>query len=118
MTLDGNRQIERVWNITVGKNPLLASGLRLDGEIVPGNGDMYLFAVHGLGRMGLLSVLPSAYSGRIAGDNRFLLGHVKKIEITPSGCTVRAEFDGDPAGLGPFRIEAVPRALRLIGAAS
>ncbi len=118
MILDGKTTCERVWNITVGKNPHLASGLRLDGEIAPEDGAMYLFAVHGVGRIRFLSLLPRAYSGNITGDKRFLLNSVKMAEITPNDPAVQAEFDGDPAGFGPFRIDVIPDALRLIGASS
>lgn len=116
-TDSGQVKLERVWNITVGKNPHLASGLRLDEAVAPRDGSMYLFAVHNAGPSYLLSLLPKAYNGSISGEQGFLLDNLTRVEVTPDNPAVRAELDGDPAGSGPFHIEVVKDALRLISTA-
>jgi len=119
LTIDGTALVtEETLNVTVGKNPFLASGLRLQIDADPGDGALYYFAIRGLSRAGFLMSLPRFYSGSIARDRRFLLGRATTVKVEPLGAdgSVEAEFDGDPAGFGPAEIEVVPRALSLWGA--
>ena len=107
--------LPRVLNLSVGKNPFLAGGLRLETKIAPDDGRLFLFAVCGIGRLGLLAALPRIYSGTITRDRRFLLRDATTVRVEPLEEKVRAEFDGDPAGWCPVEIGVVPGALRLIG---
>jgi diacylglycerol kinase family enzyme len=103
-------------NITVGKNPHLASGLKLAADMAPDDGRLFVFAACGIGRRQLLWALPRLYTGSIARDRRFLLRRAKTVRILPGPAQVRTEFDGDPAGYCPAEIGVLPRAIRLIGA--
>lgn len=118
LVLDGREEVlEDVINITVGKNPFLASGLKLQIDVTPDNGQMYCFAIHGMSRAAFLLALPRLYSGSIVSDGRFRPVMAKQITVEPQDCAVRAEFDGDPAGPCPVEVTVVPKALRLLGAA-
>jgi diacylglycerol kinase family enzyme len=103
-------------NITVGKNPHLAGGLKLDAEIADDDGRLFVFAICGIGRGQLLWALPRIYTGAIARDPRFLLRRATNVRIEPIDGAIRTEFDGDPAGWCPAEIRVLPKAVRLIGA--
>jgi len=115
---DGEALLLRdVRNLTVGKNPHLASGLKLAVEIEPTDGRLFLFALSGVGRLSLLAALPRLYTGQAAHDRRFLLDRGTTVRVeSPCGAPT-VEFDGDPAGWSPAEIAVLPRALPLIGAA-
>ena len=117
MTVDGSETVlDKVLNVTVGKNPFLASGLKLDIDVSPSDGGMFLFAVCGMGRVRFLLSLRRLYSGAIARDRRCRLEHgVSRVRVEPLGRPVEAEFDGDPAGTCPVEISLLPRAIQLIG---
>jgi diacylglycerol kinase family enzyme len=117
VTVDGSETVlDKVLNITVGKNPFLASGLKLDIDVSPLEGGMFFFAVCGMGRIRFLLSLRRLYSGAIARDGRCLLEHgVSHVRVEPLGRPVEAEFDGDPAGWCPVEISLLPRAIHLIG---
>ena len=108
--------LDRVWNVTVGKNPHLAGGLRLDLPSDPSDGVLYCFAAHGMGRLHFLKELPGFYRGHGEQDGTFdLQSGLTKVTINPVGARVETECDGDPAGWCPAEIDVVPRAIRLIG---
>jgi len=141
LLLDGRpREIPALLNLTVGKNPYLAGGLKLDLPASPDDGRLFVFAVCGIGRLGLLAALPRIYSGAIARDPRFLLTRAERVRVEPAEGARRwaggrardaaeagrgpagapapswpTEFDGDPAGWCPAEIRVLPRAVQLIG---
>jgi len=105
-------------NISVGKNPYLASGLKLDADVTPDDGRLFVFALCGIGRAQLLAALPRIYTGSITRDPRFILRRASVVEVTALEGGLPTEFDGDPAGFCPAEIRVLPGALRLIGARS
>ena len=116
ITIDGEKKIfTNVLNITVGKNPYIASGLKLDIDIARDDGFLYYFIISGIGKASFLFNLPRVYTGDISRDRRFLVGKAHQVEIEPEGCRVQTEFDGDAAGWCPARIKICPRAIRLRG---
>ena len=119
LTVDGEEvAVGRALNITVGKNPHIASGLKLDAKTTAADGRLYVFVICGIGRAGLLSALPRIYSGGIARDPRFILRYARCVRVEPLEGALRTEFDGDPAGWCPAEIRIIPKAVRLIGAGS
>ncbi len=111
--IDGERvTFERALNLTIGKNPHLASGLKIQTEVTADDGKLYLFAIHETGPLGLLLRLPLFYSGKTNGSSAFTLRTAKSVSfITPPH---QLEYDGDPHDLSPMTIEVVPKALKLI----
>jgi diacylglycerol kinase family enzyme len=117
LTIDGREvAIPPALNISVGKNPHLASGLKLDVDIKPDDGALFVFAICGVRRGELLRLLPRIYDGSIARDPRFLLRRASVVRIEPLDSTWRTEFDGDPAGWCPAEITVLAGAVQLIGA--
>ncbi len=116
--VDGSSQLLRgVNNLSVLKNPFLASGLRLNLDLRVDDGNLVLFALHGRNRMSVLSVLPGFYSGKAVDRDDVLIRTCSKLTIRSSGRT-EIEFDGDPRGILPAEIEVLPRTLNLIGAST
>jgi len=117
LIMDGRRlRVDRAINVTIGKNPHLASGLKLDIDALSDDGRAFVFAVGGLGKLAFLRALPAVYSGSIARDGRFAVHWAACVRARCGRADVEAEADGDPAGLCPVEIRVLPRAVHLIGA--
>jgi diacylglycerol kinase family enzyme len=101
-------------NLSVVKNPYLASGLKLQLNVGPDNGRMWLVGVSGRTRVGMLALLPGFYSGRVTAAPGLLVRSCDSVTIIASRHQ-EIEFDGDPRGYLPARIELLPRALALVG---
>lgn len=116
LEVDGEKiALPCVNNLSVLKNPYLASGLRLNVGLRPDDGRLVLAAVHGRSRVGLCALLPGFYSGRAASSGTMLMKPCARV-IVRSSVAADMEFDGDPHGFLPAEIEIMPRVLNLIGA--
>ncbi|HNW44938.1 MAG TPA: diacylglycerol kinase family protein [Elusimicrobiales bacterium] len=114
LEIDGESvSLKKVNNLTVVKNPLIASGIKLNLPLCPDDGRFWVFAVHGKSRAGMLGLLPGAYSGNIAGRDDVFKRQCRSVKVKCAG-SQEIEFDGDPRGWLPVSIELVPKALRLI----
>ncbi len=114
LQIDGTeRTFDQVHNIFVGKNPFIASGIRLKLDIAADDGRMYLVALHGISRFRLLSVLPRVYTGSFCHEFKPIF--CNSVEISDGGAANEVEYDGDPQGRLPARIELVQRLLPLLG---
>ena len=118
IVVDGSPlRLTRVNNLSVLKNPFIASGLRLDLDLRADDGNLILFAVHGMNRLSVLSVLPGFYSGKAVDREDVVITKCSQIGIRSFERT-EIEFDGDPRGILPADIEVLPRSLDLIGAST
>ncbi len=116
LILDGEEvTLASCLNITVGKNPHLASGLKLDLSSSPSDGRFFVFGLDRISRWGLLRTLPQLYSGAVARRQRFFLQRGRSLRIEPLQHRVPTEFDGDPAGWCPAEVTLLPGTLALIG---
>jgi diacylglycerol kinase family enzyme len=102
-------------NLSIAKNPHLASGLRLNLDLLPDDGNLCVFGVTGKSRMALLNMIPHFYSGFAASAPGVFLRTCRSVTVScPESREI--EFDGDPRGFLPVRVEVIPKALNLIGA--
>ncbi len=116
VTIDGSPQLlSKASNISILKNPFIASGLRLNLDLHTDDGRLVLFAVHGKTRFSVLSILPAFYSGKAASRDDVFIRKCSRLTITCAKRT-EVEFDGDPRGFLPAEIEILPTVLHLIGA--
>lgn len=114
LEIDGDRlTLAAVDNLTVAKNPHIASGLRLNLDLAPADGRLWALGVHGKSRAGLLALVPGFYSGGVVSNPGIFLRSCRKINISAAGPR-EVEFDGDPRGLLPAEIELLPKAYELI----
>ncbi len=117
LQIDGEQiNLDSVINITIGKNPYLASGLKLNLDISENDGRIFVFAAPGVGKISFFSLLPKVYSGSVVKDKRFVLRWASPVSLQFEPADTEIEFDGDPAGFCPVEVELVPGAIRLIGA--
>lgn len=114
MKIDGNeRDFDQVHNIFVGKNPYIASGIKLKLDIAFDDGRMYVVALHGISKFRLLSVLPRVYTGSFCRE--FKPVFCREVEICEGNGADEVEYDGDPQGRLPARISIIPRILPVLG---
>ena len=104
--------LERVVNITVGKNPFIASGLKVVSPIASDDGRMYLMAVKGFSWWGIVRSLPQLYHGTFQHHPNNLFQFIHSFVCTARSGAV--EFDGDPHGFLPCTVTLEPRAIELI----
>ena len=115
LDIDGQAySLPDVNNLTVAKNPHIASGLKLRLDLRPDDGRLWLLAVHGKSRAGLCRILPRFYSGSVAAARDVFLQPCRTVHVR-SRDAQEIEFDGDPRGSLPAKIEILPKALTLIG---
>ncbi len=104
---------ENVWNIFIGKNPYIASGIKLNIDIEPDDGKMYLMSLNGISKSELLMQLPKVYTGTLT--EKFKPYYCEEIDILWGNENNEVEYDGDPRGILPARIKIIPKGLKLIG---
>jgi diacylglycerol kinase family enzyme len=111
--IDGQEErLPKVFNLFVGKNPYIASGIRLDLNMGPDDGRMFFLPLHGLSRFRLLGLLPRVYTGSLIRE--FPPRFCRTVEILDGGLADEVEYDGDPQGRLPACIDLLPRALALV----
>ena len=116
LELDGRpQQLEKVYNIAVGKTHYIASGIKVRHELREQDDRLYVICLRDLTWRRLGQVLWTLYSGKpIASGRCFSLAYAKNLYLDAVGAPPEVEFDGDPAGWCPCRIETAPDSLDLI----
>jgi len=114
--VDGiKKNIPQINNISILKNPHIASGLKLNINLKPDDGRLALVAIHGHSRRKLCKLLPGFYSGEVADSNAISIQACSRVCIR-SNTSQKIEFDGDPRGFLPITATILPRSLNLVGA--
>ena len=105
-------------NLTIAKNPFIASGLKFDATLSSDDGSLAVLGIYDRRIPSLLGLLPSFYAGRVSPGRGVLREQCRRARITtdaaPTGAPCPVEFDGDPHGFLPVTIEIQPRSLQLI----
>ena len=117
LDIDGQAlPLPRVNNLSILKNPWIASGLKLDLGLRPDDGKLAVVAVHGKSPLGLCALLPGFYTGKAAASGSVWRRDCARVRVRAAR-EQEVEFDGDPRGFLPVDIRILPRALTLIGGA-
>lgn len=106
--------ISNAINITIGKDPYLASGMRIPLDINQDDGKMFILTIAGRSRASLLLNLWRLYLGNILDSSDAKLEYCKKIIVEDNKINPKIEFDGDFRGYLPATIEVLPKALGVI----
>lgn len=116
LTFDGShRDLEAVWNLSVGRTRLIASGIKVCHDLRPDDDRFYLMTVKQMTLGKWPAAIRTVYSGKAVANTEFLsLEHGSCVELASPGGCVEVEIDGDPAGYLPCRIEAAQHPLELI----
>lgn len=98
------------------KNPLIASGLKLDLDLAPDNRKLGLWVLSGFSRLGMLKMLPGFYNGKAGKTQKGIFSLVtgEVIEVSePGGLGI--EFDGDSYGYLPLTVKISDKQISLRG---
>jgi len=114
LKIDGEEaNLRDVFNLTVGKDPYLASGMRVPIEIKEDDGRMYLLSIQGKHKLPLIANLWRLYAGNILDHNRAQFRYCSEVEISGRKDEM-LEFDGDFRGYLPAKIEILPKSLEIL----
>jgi diacylglycerol kinase family enzyme len=102
-----------VINLTVGKDPHIASGMRIPIEMKEDNGRMYCLSISGRSKLLVIANLWRMYKGDIRDYNGALFRHCREFNVV-SNRNNKVEFDGDHRGFLPVRVDVIPKALEVI----
>lgn len=113
---DGKEEkIDKLYNISVGRTKYIASGIKVNTDLKEDDDRFYNLVVRKLSLFNLPGVLKKAYSGKDFINNDVIyLEYCKNIEIYGNYENPEVEFDGDPAGFLPCKIEIAKDKLDLI----
>jgi diacylglycerol kinase family enzyme len=114
-TVDGRVEVlNRVMNVTIGKNPHIASGIRLGVEMEPDDGSLYLFAVRNFTFFGLMAQAKRLYGGTFQDHPNNYLRRITSCSVKEFEGASRVEFDGDARGYLPCSVRVLKKTLDLI----
>lgn len=113
---DGRRKfLEKICNISVGKTFYVASGIKVYNDLVEGDGRFYNLIIKKFSLRYLPFYLNVLYSGKKISDNDVIsLEYGKTIEIYGNSKDNEIEYDGDPQGFLPCKIEMAEDYLDII----
>jgi len=115
LEIDGiGHSLAQVNNLSILKNPYIASGLKLNVNLQADDGKLVLVGVQGQSRLGLCALLPGFYSGKASESKAVFIQACSKVMIR-STVSQEIEFDGDPRGGLPAELRTLPRVLNLLG---
>lgn len=107
------QKLENVFNLTIGKDPYLASGMRLPIEIKEDDGQMYMLILKGKNKIPLLTNLWRLYAGNILDYKGSTFELCKSLEVYGRR-NEKIEFDGDFRGYLPAKINVLPKSLEIL----
>jgi len=114
LKVDGRSlDFENIINLTVGKDPYLASGMRVPMEMAQDNGNLYLLSIRGRYKLPVIANLWRLYLGNILDYSGAKLLQCREVEVMGKE-NEKLEFDGDVRGYLPAKIEVVPRSLEVL----
>jgi diacylglycerol kinase (ATP) len=111
---DRQTSIENIFNIAIGRTGYIASGIKIKNDLKENDDRFYTLVVKNLRLSKIPLCLRKIYSGKtIQNSDYFDLDYHKKIEIFGNKYNPEVEFDGDPAGFLPCKIEMAPDPLEV-----
>ncbi len=107
LIIDGIKErIKGVYNISIGKTYNVASGIKIKNELKEYDERFYILKVANIKLSNIINILRTIYRGKEIKKNKNLfLSYCKNIEILGNSSNPEIEFDGDPAGFLPCKIE-------------
>lgn len=116
VVIDGKKQeIEKLYTISIGITKYIASGIKINNSLKYGDGRFYCMLVKNLNLFKIPGLIRKVYSGNSFRNNNYLfLSYCRNIEISTNYLNPEVEFDGDPAGYLPCKIEMAVDPLELL----
>jgi diacylglycerol kinase family enzyme len=105
---------KNIYNLSIGRTKYIASGIKVSNKLEDGDGKLYCLQVSNLGVFNTPALIKKIYSGKSFSNNNYLsLSYCQSIEIYGNYNNPDVEFDGDPRGFLPCRIEVAPDSLEV-----
>jgi diacylglycerol kinase (ATP) len=114
LELDGDRVETSAMIVAVANTPCYGGGMRVAPGARPDDGLLDVLVAGPLGRAEFVRVFPRVFSGRHIDHPGVHLHRAARVRVTADGIVGYA--DGERVGPLPLDCEAVPGALRLLGA--
>jgi diacylglycerol kinase family enzyme len=116
VVIDGKKQeIKKVYSISIGITKYIASGIKINNSLKYGDGRFYCMLVKNLNLFKIPGLIRKVYSGKSFRNNNYIsLSYCRKIEVFYNYSNPEVEFDGDPAGYLPCKIEMAVDPLELL----
>ncbi len=113
---DGNYQKESsVYNISIGRTFYIASGIKVANCLTHDDAGFYNMTVKNMNIGNWFKTIKRVYSGnKILNDETIFLEYGNVIEVLGNSECPEIEFDGDPGGFLPCRIDMAGQCLDLI----
>ena len=109
------QKLEKVYSISIGKTFYIASGIKVENDLKNGDGRFYNLIVKNIKRQDWLDIFKKIYRGKqFVNNNVISLDYSKAIEVYGNSKNSEIEFDGDPAGYLPCKIEMAEDSLDII----
>lgn len=114
VTVDGKQhQYDAAWFVTVSNQPYYGGGMKIAPAALPDDGILDVTVVHRISRWKLLLIFISVFWGKHTKFDAVEQFTGKSIIIdSPEG--VLAHADGEAIGQTPLKIQACPKALRIL----
>ncbi|MDP7422117.1 MAG: diacylglycerol kinase family protein [bacterium] len=115
LRLDGGDMVfDELINLTVGKNPFIASGMKVFSDIKPDDGRVAVLVVQRFSFLPLLANLPRLYGGTFLDHENVTVTYAQEVDIFYDREHPEVEFDGDPKGFLPARIDLISRGMEVM----
>ena len=105
---------DELINLTVGKNPFIASGMKVFSDIKPDDGRVAVLVVQRFSFLPLLANLPRLYGGTFLDHENVTVTYAQEVDIFYDREHPEVEFDGDPKGFLPARIDLISRGMEVM----
>jgi len=105
--------IEKATNISIGRTPYIASGIKVNNERITDNDCFYVIIASDLSWYNFPGLLRQIYSGNIGNTKYLRFNTGKNIILNSDEKDVEVEFDGDPAGYLPCYISLAEEPIEL-----
>ncbi|MCD4745985.1 MAG: hypothetical protein K8R58_06775, partial [Bacteroidales bacterium] len=114
--VDGKKdKISNLYNISIGRTKYIASGIKVHNTLKGGDGRFYCLVVQKLNLFKIPDLIRKVYIGNPFRNNGHIsLFYCRTIEIYCNDRNPEVEFDGDPAGYLPCKIEMAEDQLDLL----
>ncbi|MBT2692949.1 diacylglycerol kinase family protein [Bacillus sp. ISL-55] len=114
VTVDGKvYKYSNAWFVTVSNQPYYGGGMKIAPAALPDDGILDITVVHQISRMKLLLVFISVFWGKHTRYKEVEQFTGKSITIESTG-EVLAHADGEAIGHTPLKIQACPKALKIL----
>lgn len=119
VSCDGKAELlSHTYNLSVGKTFHVASGIKVNNSLSEGDNRFYTLIVRNVGWEKIPFCLKTIYSGKeISDSDTICLKYAKTVDVYGDSSNYEVEFDGDPQGFLPCRIEMAKDKLELINEA-